>query len=274
MQTRLTASLLLAFCLNIASGAEPGWVEITARPRDWPDSLPLLTERRSAFVLDMSTASHVRGFDVSSPRKPALTEAGIREQVGGLLEKMPWQEKVDLKIDWLKGEEQPVEFTRSFLPENGIARSSYRLDSAKITRTVITDETESAIFIHLIADKPGALSFRVILSVSGAGEPEIVDRRQMVRQANAGVPGSIGAHVWVLPFESDVAPDGNSIVVRGEGEALIILTFATGSESGEPLAQTLTRLGNRYDPGHLPADPSKIWHGVLAGHLKSIENSP
>ena len=274
METRLTASLLLALSLTFVTGAEPGWVEISAKPRDWPDSLPLLTERRSAFVLDMPTASHLRGFAVSSPRKPALTEAGIREQVAGLLGKMPWQEKVDLKIDWLMGEERPVEFLRSFLPENGIARSSYRLDSAKITRTVIADETESAIFIHLISDKPGALSFRVILSVSKGGEPTIVDRRQLVIPPSPDAPGSLGAHVWVLPFESDVAPDGNSIVVRGEGEALVILTFATGSEAGKPLAETLTRLGNRYDPGHLPADPSKIWHGVLAGHLKTIENSP
>ena len=274
MDVRFAISSALAFCLTLASGAEPGWVEISAKPRDWPDSLPLLTERRSAFVLDMPSASFVRGFAVPSPRKPALNEVGIREQVGGLLEKMPWQEKVELKIDWLMGEEQPVDFTRSFLPENGIVRSSYRLGGAKITRTVIADETESAIFIHLISDKPGALSFRVILSVSGEGEPKIEDRRQLVRAADASVPGSLGAHVWVLPFESDVAPDGNSIVVRGEGEALVILTFAAGSDATHSLAETLTRLGNRFDPGHSPADPTKIWQGVLAGHLKSVENSP
>ena len=153
-------------------------------------------------------------------------------------------------------------------------RSSYRLGGAKITRTVISDEADSAIFIHLITDHPGMLSFRVALSVSDAGQTEIVDRRQLVRPATVSLPNSLGAHVWVLPFESDVAPDGKSIVVRGEGEALVILTFANGSEAGKPLAETLARLGNRHDPGHHPADPSKIWQGVLAGHLKSIENSP
>jgi hypothetical protein len=274
MKTRLITSLIAASCLALASAAEPGWVKIDAKPLDWPDALPLPTKQRSALVLDMPSATHLRGFVGPSPRKPGLTEPQIRAQVAGLIETLAAPAKVELKIEWLAGDEQPVDFTRSILPADRVVRSSYRLGGTRITRTVIADEEERAIFIHLIADKPGALSFRVILSVSGEGEPKIEDRRQLVRTAAAAQPASIGVHVWVLPFESDVAPDGDSIIVRGEGEALILLTYATASETTKPLAETLARLGRRHDPDHNPPDPAKIWHGVLANHLKSAENSP
>lgn len=274
MITRLTAIIALATSLAYGIGAEPDWVKIDAKPSDWADSLPLLTQQHSLLVLEMPTAIHLRGFAAPSPQQPKLTELQIREQAAGLLETLSAQKKVDLKIEWLPTKDTPVDFTRAIQPDKGITRSSHRLDGSKITRTVVVDEAAAAIFIHLLADKPGMLSFRVILSVSGEGEPEIADRRQLVRPVAAGEPNSLGAHLWVLPFESDVEPDGNTIVVRGEGEAMIILAFAAGEAATQPLAETLERLGNRYDPGHRPADPSKIWQGIAAGHLKSIENSP
>ncbi len=46
----------------------------------------------------------------------------------------------------------------------------------------------------------------------------------------------IFAHLWVVPFESDVAPDGKSIIVRGEGQALILLSYAPGPDAAKPLA--------------------------------------
>jgi len=269
MNGRLLTSIVIGYCLALGSAAEPSWVKIDGKPLDWPDSLPLLTKQRSVLVLDTPMATHLRGFILPSARKSGLTEPQIRTQIAELVETLPTQERVDLKIEWLTGDEQPVDFTRSILPENGVIRSSYRIGGTRVTRTVIADEEESAIFIHLLADKPGALSFRVQL---GGEKPQIEDRRQLVRSANA--PAGLGVHVWVIPFESDVTPDGDSIIVRGEGEALVLLTYAAASETTPLLAETLARLGKRYDPGHVPPDPSKIWHGVLATHLKSAENSP
>ena len=274
MNGRLFTSMGLASCLALAAAAEPGWVNIEAKPLDWPDSLPLRMKQRSALVLDMPSATHLRGFVVPSPLKLGMTELHVRAQVAALMESLSAPAKVELKIEWLAGDEQPGDFTRSLLPGSGIVRSSYRLGGSRITRTVIADEGESAVFIHLIADKPGMLAFRVILNGSGEGEPKIEDRRQLVRPAATGQPAGTGAHVWVLPFESDVAADGSTIVVRGEGEAMILLTYAAAREPTQPLAETLARLGRRYDPDHNPPDPAKIWHGVLANHLKSAENSP
>ena len=178
------------------------------------------------------------------------------------------------KIEWLFGDSKPVGFKRTFQPLAGIARSTHQIGSTTITRTVIAAEEEDAVFIHLIADQPGALSFRVTFGISGEGEAKIEDRRRFVRPAVADQPDSLGAEVWVLPFESDVATEDDSIAVRGEGEAMILIAYAAARETTLPLAETLARLGKRYDPGHLPPDPSKIWHGVLANHLKSAENSP
>ena len=269
MYARLITSLVAGVCAAIGSAAEPGWLPIAARPLDWVDSLPLLTKQRSALVLDTPLATLVRGFVPALPRRFGLSEAQIRAQVAELMEALSSRDKVDLEIEWLVGSEQPVDFSRSTSQENGIVRSSYKVAGTGITRTMIADDEESAIFIHLIADKPGALSFRVGLSGSNL---RIEDRRQLVQPART--PTSPGAHVWVLPFESDVTQAGDSIIVRGEGEALILLTGATGSEATRPLAGTLARLGKRFDPDHNPPDPAKIWHGVLANHLKPAENSP
>ncbi|MES2920294.1 MAG: hypothetical protein V4819_02030 [Verrucomicrobiota bacterium] len=274
MNAPLITSIGLASCLALASAAEQGWVKIDAKHLDWPDSLPLLTQRHWVQVLDMPLMTHVRGFIRPSPKRRASGDPEIRTQVAELIEALPAQEKVDLKIEWLAGDPKPVDFKRTFHPVAGIARSSHRIGNTTITRTVLAAEEENAVFIHLIADQPGALSFRVTFGVSGEGDVKIEDRRQIVRPAAVDRPGSLGGHVWVLPFESDVATEGDSIAVRGEGEALILITWAAGSEATPSLTGTLARLGNRYDAGHVPPDPGKIWHGVLENHLKSTKNSP
>ncbi len=82
------------------------------------------------------------------------------------------------------------------LADLGGLRTTYRNGRATITRTTMADEASVTIFLHLLADHPGVISFRVLLSMAGSGEAEIVDRRQLVipaRQAD-----SPGAHVWVL----------------------------------------------------------------------------
>lgn len=155
----------------------------------------------------------------------------------------------ELLIDFPPGEAPATGFERFFQAHTGQVCSRYRILRTTLTRTVRVQE--NVVFIHLIADQPGALSFRVTLE--GA---RIEDRRQLISPV---------AHVWVLPFESDVATEGRSISVTGEGEALVIWVFGAGGR-----AATLARLGARHDPGHNPPNPAKIWAGVSA----SGENSP
>jgi Glycosyl hydrolase family 65, N-terminal domain len=262
--------LLWAAVLLPCTAAEP--LVIRQEPRLWPDSLPLLTAERTVLVLDREEVTQFRGFARAVPRKRCLTEPEIRAQVAGLMETLPVKEGVELKIEWLSGG-KAVGFNRTVLTDEGALKSTYRVGSTTITRTMLADQEDGTIFLHLLADQPGALSFRVRLSIPGAAEPELVDRRQLV--IPAGQADRTGAHVWVIPFESDVTREGNAISLMGEGEALILLTFAQGPKATSTLAGTLQRLGNRYDPGQVPADPSKIWRGVWEARVrKSVENSP
>ncbi|MNY80969.1 hypothetical protein D3C86_2222830 [compost metagenome] len=71
--------------------------------------------------------------------------------------------------------------------------------------------------------------------------------------------------MWVLPFESDVENEGNAVILRGEGECLVIFTQTDAENQANPLAGTLSKLGERHDPGNIPPNPSKIWQAVSAG---------
>jgi hypothetical protein len=82
------------------------------------------------------------------------------------------------------------------------------------------------------------------------------------------------ATVAPLPFQSDVAPGGNSITVRGEGETLVLLSYATGPETEKSFARIWKTLGDRFHRGHFPPDPTVIWHELFGQRRKSIENSP
>ncbi|MBK1814177.1 hypothetical protein JIN84_00955 [Luteolibacter yonseiensis] len=258
----ILSATLLPVCAN-----DP--VEIRSPALSWQDSLPLVTDGRPALVLDTAAEIRLRAYPGPWKEKVPSTEPEIRTQVGGMLGPLSASPCVGLEIGFLSGE-KPTEFTRSILPAEGVIESVCRAGGAKITRTLLTDKETGAIFIHLLADKPGALSFRVSLGIEGAAPPEIRNRREMIIPPDEKT-GRPGAHVRVVPFESDVTPDGSSIIVRGEGEAMILLSH--GAESAS-LGTAFERLGNRHDPGHSPSDPIKIWHGVLESRMKSAENSP
>ncbi len=243
-------------------------------PSFWPDSIPLVSPRKTLLVLDTPQSTFLRCFVKATPLEPATSAEDVSASAVKIFNDLQTWENVGLKIEWLKVDMPPTHFERSVSPKDGIVRSSCRLGKTTVTRTVLIDGKEDAIFIHLHADQPGALSFRVIPGIADDSELRIENRREMIRLATVNQPESIGIHAWVIPFESDVSNDGRTITVLGEGEALILLTYGTGDDSSKPLAETLTRLGKQHDPGHFPPDPSQIWQGVLAAHLKTAENSP
>ncbi len=249
--------LALVVCLGCVCADEAGWVKIDAATAAWSDALVVADPHRAALVLDSPGQTQLRGFIPPAD--------GIGRQVADFLQILPRQEEVGLRIDWLDKSEV-ADFTRSLHSKDArVVRSAHRVGRTTITRTVTCGD--EAIFVHLIADQPGALSFRVTLLGSRESEVRIEDRRQLILPADAG---RLAGHVWVLPFESDVATGGRSITVRGEGEALIVWNFA----AGKPLDATFAKLGDRYDPGQVPSDPTKIWRGVLESLRKSTENSP
>ncbi len=125
----------------------------------------------------------------------------------------------------------------------GAVYSTLRLNDATMTRTMLVNGKDRAVFIHLLANKPGALSFRI-----GIGEAaEVENRRDLVLADPA-------CRVTIWPFESEVTPEAHAISVRGEGEALIVWNFGPASLWDD--------LAKRYDPGITPPNPAKIWLGL------------
>ncbi len=267
LEIPMKTCLALAACLGCAFAEEAAWLKIATQPATWNDALIVANPRQTAFVLDSPAETRLRGFVLPSPLRRVFAEDQIRRQVAEFFTILPRPDEVELKIEWLDKDERAADHSRSIHPKDGRVRSVHRIGQTTITRTAVATGEDDAIFIHLLADQPGALSFRVTLGGPPAAEARIEDRRQLILPAG---PGHLAAQVWVLPFESDVASEGNSITVRGEGEALIVWNFAPGKAHDT----TLATLGMRYDPGYLPPNPAKIWQGILGTLRKSAENSP
>jgi hypothetical protein len=165
---------------------------------------------------------------------------------------------ITLRIDWLNRTPAPTDFKTAFA--NGIATSTHTLGTTRITRTVLV--SDDAVFIHFLADKPGDLSFRATLQGVENGGTLLENRRELAWTATEKAARK--ARAWVIPFESDVESDGNSIVLRGEGECLVLLDFTDTESPAQPISTTWARISAAYDPGENPPDPVKIWQAVLA----------
>lgn len=247
---RAVAGAPLALVGAIAA-AEPARLEFPAPAESWAEALPVTNGRVAALVMDTPGTTHMRWF--SPPPgwlervRAERADPGHRDDDGGVT------------IEWL-ADGEPATFAR-MLEVDGRAVSRLRIGSTTFTRTVLADVGGGPIFVHMLADMPGALGFRVTMVPPAGGRVTVVDRRQLHwRAAGAGEgEGAREARLWVLPFESEVEPEDAAIVVRGEGEALIILDLGQGDRG-----DTLAALGRKHDPGGEPPDPIRLWRGVAA----------
>lgn len=258
------ASLLLLAAGQLPAAEKDGWVETAGEATAWEKSLPVWNMRRAVLVLDSPALTRLRGMILPNPLPKV--EMAWEKRAADLLGNFKPENESGLVIEWL-GADPVQDFARAWQQGGGQVRSVCRAGSTTITRTVLASAADDALFIHLLADQPGALSFRVSIPAAGVRSE---DRRQLLATPDTG-PAS---HVWVIPFESDVEPDGRSVTVRGEGEALIVWNFSPGKATAAELAGIWARLAVRHDPDHTPPDVSKVWHGLLETHMKSVENSP
>ncbi|RYD17688.1 MAG: hypothetical protein EOP88_25255 [Verrucomicrobiaceae bacterium] len=165
-----------------------------------------------------------------------------------------------LRIDWLNQTPAPEEFEVAVTMERRIITSTLRLGKTGITRTILA--TPEAFFLHIVADQPGAIAFRTTLTSTREGKTTPSGRNELLWSSADYSPAK--TYVRVIPFESDVEADGDAIVLRGEGECLVIFSL-TGLDSAEkPLSGTWQRLAATLDPGEEHPDPSKIWQAILA----------
>ena len=161
---------------------------------------------------------------------------------------------VKFRIDWLSGKETPENFKNQ--PEKGESlTSTHLLGKTTLTRTVLISTESDCIFIHVHADQPGPVHFTA--RFVSKDPVKIHDRRQLILTGK-----ETRAHAWIIPYESDITDDGKgTITLAGEGEALLILNL-TPDPTKHPISDTLTRLGEKYDPGHTPASPHLVWEGI------------
>lgn len=213
--------LALVLILTSATPAEPEW-----RPAPGPLSAAATSDIIIARTRDT----------------PAKTSVEV--QLPDSLGSDEWHAAGAITIDWERI--QPTGFSR--YEAKGMARMVVRTDDTTHTRTVLVNRRDRAVFIHLLANKPGALSFRVT-----AGGARLENRRELVSEK----PTPSRVIVW--PFESDVTPAEASLAVRGEGEALIVWNFGP--------ATLWDDLARRYDPGSDPPNPVKIWQGLFDEHV-------
>jgi len=166
-----------------------------------------------------------------------------------------------LRIEWLNQEPAPTGFAIERGKGGKSISSSHHLGRTGITRTLLV--TDEAIFIHIVADQPGAVALKASLTSTHAGKTTLRDRNEILWNEADGGPRK--AYLRVIPFESDVEADGESIVLRGEGECLLVVGFSMRDDPQKPLEDLWKRLCAAHDPGAEHPDPVKIWHAVLAG---------
>lgn len=226
------------------------------------------------LVLQDTAPGTLKAFPLPSPPaksgffpKMAEIPAEFSEVLGG-------KNSIILTVAWL-GTEIPENWVSQYHHKTaGRITTYYRAGLTTITRTVLASPEEGAIFVHLHADQPGILSIKASVTSPLPHQVRVEDRRQLILSPKEGEEPSCPSHVWVLPFESDVATEGESITIRGEGEALVVWAFGAPGTPATTLAETLKHLGDRHDPGHTPPNPSKIWHGVLENLPESAKDSP
>lgn len=163
-----------------------------------------------------------------------------------------------LRIDWLNQEPAPTGFAIEQKNRSKIS-SNHHLGRTGITRTILA--TDDAIFIHVLADQPGAVALKVSLTSPQEGTTIPQGRNELLWNGKEDpIPK---AYLRLIPFESDVEAEGESIVLRGEGECLVIFSFTAADDAKAPLFELWKRLAATYDPGADHPDPVKIWQAIL-----------
>ena len=248
--TRLFSTFLAISSAGLASDQA---FEITGIPAGWEQALPVA----NALVLDNPQKTSIRAFP-SAPVFPFPANIGetsgnrnpLENPVSEYLMKYAQSPAIELEIQWTNGDRSPELFIRSVDFAKNLTSSTHRIGTTTYIRTTVYSDRDKAFLIHFRADQPGALNLSA--RITTLGRATIQNRRQILWQS----PDSeTKARVWVIPFESEVSHTGDAISIPGEGEALLILN-TDGSD-------TLKSLGDRYDPGRQPPNPSLVWHGIV-----------
>lgn len=278
-----TATLLFLwfFALSPSTvGAAEVWYERPATRQG--EALPISNGRFTAWV-DGGTETCRLQLQAEAAATPPLPEAQTQ------IAENPTQSTTgpaELALDWLDAELPATRYRRSLDLATGVAVTQFQRGGAGITLTTFCSAVDDLLVVHLRANKPGALNFRVRFGRpwprSDAGQAAafatVEDRRVLVMENAADDPPAFpAARIWVFPMESEVTPGTAEITVRGEGEALILCAITRSSEGHYLPAVPADRLRPLGFGGDEPPDLSRVWSGLLerqqTAHRREMERS-
>lgn len=180
-----------------------------------------------------------------------------------------WASLGDVSIEWLDADQPLQHYRRCLRWREGVSVTSWQRGGAGITQTAFVSRADNVLVIHLQADKPGALQFRVRLGSDQVAQPT-GERGELLRKSVTASSLPTELRAWVLPFESEVAAEGNAMVVRGEGEAMIVVAAGIGNET-QDVATALARLTRKYDPRDEHPDFTILWKGAWEAHRSASQ---
>lgn len=101
--------------------------------------------------------------------------------------------------------------------ENGVWTTTWRSGGTGFLGEIFRARGLDLWTLHLQADLPGELGFRT--GISNRGGRVAPSGRRLLTTEHEGEP----LFAWVFPMESDVVRDGAGILLRGEGQALVVV---------------------------------------------------
>src|SRR5262245_23229660 len=159
----------------------------------------------------------------------------------------PYQPLGDLWIRFAASPGEVTDYRRELDLEEGIARLSYRIGSARCSRQVFSSAVDQLLVVHLDCDQPGQLSFSATLtreqdSVTRAQAPDRVamtgtaiawDKERHSEERKVGV--KFVALLRAIPHGGRIEVDGDSLRVENADEVTLVLSAATNLRDPDPL---------------------------------------
>ena len=173
----------------------------------------------------------------------------------------------NLYIEFMGRETEYSDYERCLDISRAVADMSFTMNGVRYTREVITSYPKNVMAVHLTADKPGSLNFHAqlgrgfapwenlpyeMLSIRRQNYNHYVDSIKalpgniQIMEATSGGKGSISSAtaIKVIPTGGTVENIGNTAIVRGADEALILLAADTTFREDDPADTVVKRLSS------------------------------
>ena len=192
----------------------------------------------------------------------------------------------NLYIEFMGRETEYSDYERCLDISRAVADMSFTMNGIRYTREVITSYPKNVMAVHLTADKPGSLNFHAqlgrgfapwenlpyeMLSIRRQNYNHYVDSIKalpgniQIMEATSGGKGSISSAtaIKVIPTGGTVENIGNTAIVRGADEALILLAADTTFRENDPADTVVKRLSSVAECS---------WEEILEEHIRDYQS--